>query len=196
MIAFIKGKIEEKFAGSLVLDVAGVGYEVIVSAQDYETAQLGEAAKFYTYHYTREQSEELFGFKSLTAKRLFELLTTVQGIGPKAGMAILSLADAETVRNAIANADAAYIARAVGVGKKTAEKVIIDLSDKVGSPKVYGRVDVQGVLGESSISKDDALEALIALGYSLNDATDALKDISMELSVVERIKLALRQRRD
>ncbi|MDR1300564.1 MAG: Holliday junction branch migration protein RuvA [Candidatus Nomurabacteria bacterium] len=195
MIAFIKGKIEEKFAGSLVIDVAGVGYEIIVSDQDYDAAVLGEEAKFYTYHHVREQSEELFGFKSLVAKRLFELLTTVQGIGPKASMAILSLSDAENVRNAIANADSAYVARASGVGKKTAEKVIIDLSDKVGAPKIYGRSGEASKTPENlSGVKDDALEALISLGYTLSDATAALGDISPDLPVEERIKLALRQR--
>jgi Holliday junction DNA helicase RuvA len=193
MIAFIKGKVEEKFAGSLVLDVSGVGYEVIVSNQDYDAVTLGEKIKLYTYHHIREQSEELFGFKTLAAKRLFELLTTVQGIGPKAGMAILSLSEAENVRNAIATADSAYIAQAAGVGKKTAERVILDLSDKVGAPRVYGRPDAPDITGVASGVKDDALEALIALGYTLNDATDALKDISPELTVAERVRLALKK---
>jgi Holliday junction DNA helicase RuvA len=194
MIAFIKGKIEEKFAGSLVLDVSGVGYEVIVSNQDYDAAVLGEETKLYTYHHIREQSEELFGFKTLAAKRLFELLTTVQGIGPKAGMAILSLSEAENVRNAIATADSAYIAQAAGVGKKTAERVIVDLSDKVGAPRVYGRSPESPDLSNITPGvKDDALEALIALGYTLNDATDALKNVPTELTVAERVRMALKK---
>ena len=99
---------------------------------------LGEEQKFFTYHAIRENAEELYGFSSLAAKKIFELLISVQGVGPKAAIAILSLAEAEEVRNAIANADAAFVAKASGVGKKTAERVIVDLRDKVGIPSRYG----------------------------------------------------------
>ena len=88
MIAHIQGKIAEKFAGSVIVDVSGVGYEIIVPETEYNKATLGEGIKFYTYHHIREQSQELFGFSSLAAKKLFELLITVQGIGPKAAIAI------------------------------------------------------------------------------------------------------------
>ena len=134
MIAHLNGVVAEKFANLITIDVHGVGYEVTVSSIDFDNTNLGEERKFYTYHAVRENSEDLYGFTSLAAKKLFELLISVQGIGPKAAMAILSLAEAEEVRNAIANADTAFIARAAGVGKKSAERVIVDLSDKVGTP--------------------------------------------------------------
>lgn len=192
MIAHLFGTIAEKFdAGSIVIDVRGVGYEVSVSAGDFEAVALGQDAKFYTYHHVREQAEELFGFSSLAAKKLFEMLITVQGVGPKAALAIISLGDAEHVRNAIANADSAFVQKAAGVGKKTAERVVVDLSDKVGLPTHYGRADtpVQVELNTS----DEALEALMALGYTLADATKALENIDVNLPTAQRVTEALKK---
>lgn len=192
MIAHIWGKVVEKYANSTIVDVSGVGYEVQVSLSDYERLVVGEDIKLHTYHHIREQSQELFGFTSLAAKKLFELLITVQGVGPKAALAILSLDEAEAVRNAIANSDTTYIARASGVGKKTAERVVVDLSDKVGTPLRY---DVNLPSGISHVlhHTDEALEALMALGYSLNDATNALEGVSTDLSTAERVTQALRR---
>ncbi|MBQ9018684.1 Holliday junction branch migration protein RuvA [Candidatus Saccharibacteria bacterium] len=193
MISHVKGVIDEKFGGSLIVDVGGVGYEVMVPASDFEDARLGEERKFFTYHAVREQSEELYGFSSLAAKRLFELLISVQGIGPKAGIAILSLSDAEEVRNAIANADAAFISKASGVGKKSAERVIVDLRDKVGAPSRYGATEIKvGVVGSSEKKPDEALDALMALGFTLKEATAALETVDASLPTEERIRLALK----
>jgi len=190
MIAHIAGVVAEKFGNSIIVDVHGIGYEVQVPLGDYEHAVLQEEVKFYTYHHIREQSQDLFGFSSLAAKKLFELLITVQGVGPKAALAILSLADSETVRNSIANSDAAFIARASGVGKKTAERVTVDLSDKVGLALRTNN----DTFGNSSViaGNDEALEALMALGYNLNDATKALEGISTDLSTAERVTQALK----
>ncbi len=190
MIAHVFGIVAEKFGGAVIVDVAGIGYEINTATGDYDAVRLGDEVKFYTYHHIREQSQELFGFSSLAAKKLFEMLITVQGVGPKAALAILSLDEAEHVRNAIANADSTYLAKASGVGKKTAERVVVDLSDKVGMPIVYRRheSDVQTELNTS----DEALEALIALGYTLHDATKALEHVDTKLSTSERVREALR----
>ncbi len=193
MIAHLKGILTEKFDNSVIIDVNGVGYEVALSGIDYENLNLDDEVKLYTYHHVREQAEELFGFTSLAAKRLFELLISVQGIGPKAGMAILSLAPAEEVRNAIANADSAYVAKASGVGKKSAERVIVDLRDKVGLPTYYGRKN-EPITPAKPVEKDEALDALMALGFTLADATKALEGIDPALSVEERIRAALKNR--
>ena len=192
MIAHIKGILTEKFDNSVIIDVNGVGYEVALSAIDYDQLSLDDEVKLYTYHLVREQSEELFGFTSLAAKKLFELLISVQGVGPKAGMAILSLAPAEEVRNAIANADSAYISKASGVGKKSAERVIVDLLDKVGLPTYYGRKSEPQTAKPAE--NDEALDALMALGLNLADATKALEGVDPSLSVEERIRAALRNR--
>lgn len=190
MIAHIKGQIAEKFNNSVIVDVHGVGYEITLTALDYDNAKLGDEIKFYTYHSIRENAEELYGFSSLAAKKLFELLISVQGIGPKAAIAILSLAQPEEVRNAIANADAAFVSKASGVGKKSAERVIVDLRDKVGIPSHYGATEIVSTPGKNE--PDEALDALIALGFPLKEATAALEKVDKTLSVEERIKLALK----
>ncbi|QWB90963.1 MAG: Holliday junction branch migration protein RuvA [Candidatus Saccharimonas sp.] len=188
MIAHISGKIVEKFAGSVIVDVAGVGYEVIVPINEFERAVLGDDIKFYTYHNITDRSQELFGFSSLAAKKLFELLITVQGIGPRAGVAIMSLGETEDVRNSIACEDAKFIQKASGVGKKSAERVILDLKDKVGMA-----ISKHNSVGTNiSLASDEALEALIALGFNLNDATKALEQIPRDLPTEERITLALK----
>lgn len=192
MIAHIFGKVAEKFNSSVIVDVNGVGYEIQLTAGDFDSVEIDSEVKFFTYHHIREQSQELYGFSSLVAKKLFEMLITVQGVGPKAALAILSLGDHEAVRNAIAGSDAIFISRASGVGKKTAERVVVDLSDKVGHV-IMSNVNN---LGYSRIvpGNDEALEALMALGFNLNDASKALEDVSTELSVSERVKQALRRR--
>ncbi len=193
MIAHVFGKAVEKVSSSVIVDVHGVGYEVQVTTGDFEATEIDSDVKFYTYHHVREQSQELFGFSSLVAKKLFEMLITVQGVGPKAALSILSLGHSEKVRNAIAGSDAAFIAMASGVGKKTAERVVVDLSDKVG----HAIASDVNIIGLSNIipAGDEALEALMALGYNLNDATKALEGISTELSTSERVTLALRGNR-
>ena len=190
MIAHVRGKIVEKFSNSVIIDVNGVGYEVALTSIDYDSLNLDDDAKLYTYHHIREQAEELFGFTSLAAKKLFELLITVQSVGPKAAMAILSLAPTEEVRNAIANADASYVAKASGVGKKTAERIIVDLREKVGLPVYYNQ---KSEPQPQKVANDEALDALMALGFTLADATKALEGISVDLPVEERIREALKR---
>lgn len=188
MIAHVSGVVAEKFGNSVIVDVHDVGYEVQVAAGDFERALLNEPIKFYTYHHIREQSQELFGFSSLAAKKLFELLITVQGVGPKAALSILSLGDSEAVRNGIANGDSGFVSKASGVGRKIAERIVVDLSDKVGLA-----VTVAHASGVAHIpAGDEALEALMALGYNLNDATVALENIPKDLPTAERVTLALR----
>lgn len=188
MISHVSGVVAEKFANSVIIDVHGVGYEVQVAASDFEIASLGEDVKFYTYHHVREQSQELFGFSSIVAKKLFEMLITVQGVGPKAGLAILSISDSENVRNAIASGDSGFISKANGVGKKIAERVVVDLSDKVGLPTSIAHATGAAVVPVS----DEALEALIALGYSLVDATTALESVPSGIPTAERVRQALK----
>jgi Holliday junction DNA helicase RuvA len=190
MIAHVSGVVAEKFNSSIIVDVHGIGYEVAVALGDYEHAVLNEPVKFYTFHHIREQSQELFGFTSLAAKKLFEMLITVQGVGPKAALSILSLGDNEAVRNAIASGDSMYITKANGVGKRIAERLVVDLTDKVGLV-IRTNVSVTGTSHELNYN-DEALEALMALGYTLNDATRALEGISTDLSTVDRVTQALK----
>jgi Holliday junction DNA helicase RuvA len=192
MIAHVRGQVAEKFANSVIIDVQGVGYEVSLTSIDFENLSLGNDVKLYTYHLVREQAEDLFGFTSLAAKKLFELLITVQGVGPKGAMAILSLAPTEEVRNAIANQDAGFISKASGVGKKSAERIIVDLREKVGLPTYYGRKSEPEQ--QALQANDEALDALMALGYNLADSTKALEGVDPNLSVEDRIREALKNR--
>lgn len=194
MIAHLFGTITEKLPASVIIDVHGVGYELILSAPDAERINLHDEVKFYTYHALRENAEDLYGFTSLAAKKLFEMLISVNGIGPKAAISILSLGSPEEVRNAIANTDAAFIAKATGVGKKSAERVIVDLRDKVGLPSHYGATETKFTLAAPAGPADEALDALIALGFPLKEASAALADVDPSLPVEERIRLALKQK--
>lgn len=192
MIALIQGKAIEKFLNSVVVLASGVGYEIQVTSDDYERTEINAEIKFYTFHSVRENSEDLYGFSTLMAKKLFELLITVQGIGPKAALAILSLGDAESVRSAIAAEDLTFVSQAQGIGKKTAEKLIVSLRDKVGAPTyIPSRNPEKDAI---NFSGDEALDALIALGFTLSDATIALSDVPRDLSTSERVKLALKQK--
>ena len=176
MIAHVRGVVAEKFNGALIVDVHGVGYEVQVALGDYEAMTLDSEVKLYTYHHVREQSDELFGFSTLAAKKLFEMLITVQGVGPKAALAILSLGNAEQVRNAIAHSDTTYISKASGVGKKTAERVSVDLNDKVGLPTN---------MGHASAPVQTELDTMA-------DATKALENVDSSLPTSKRVTEALK----
>lgn len=189
MIAHVNGIVAEKFENSLIVDVGGVGYEVQVSLGDYETAVLQQKIKLYTHHHVREQSQDLFGFSSLAAKRLFELLISVQGIGPKAALAILSLSTSQHVRSAIANGDVLFIQKASGVGKRSAERVVVDLKDKVGLAAAAYELAPKGQT--TPMQGDDALDALMALGYNLAQAVQSLEGVDSDLPTQQRIKLAL-----
>ena len=192
MIAHIRGIVTEKIAGTIVVDVQGVGYELSVALGDFEAAQNGQEATFYTYHHIREQAEELFGFGSLAAKKLFQILIAVQGVGPKAALAILSLGSSEQVRNALAQGDAGFVQKAAGVGKKTAERIIVDVRDKVGVPTQFDTTESTLTAPTPGEQPDEAREALMALGYTLADATKALEGIAQDLPTAERVRLALK----
>lgn len=187
MIAHVMGEVVEKTRGALIIDVGGIGYEVQVATGELDTATLGERIKLYTHDHLRETAHELFGFSSLTAKRLFELLISVAGVGPKMALAILSLGDAESIRSSIALGDSAFIQRASGVGKRIAERVAVDLKDKVGAPGTALTPDSPA----QNLAGDDALDALLSLGYNLQQANEALARVDIKLDVQGRIKQAL-----
>lgn len=189
MIAHVKGVIAEKFNSSVIVDVQGVGYEVTVPMGEYDDLNLDDAIKLYTYHHIREQTQELFGFSSLTAKKIFEMLITVQGVGPKAAISILSVGDVESVRNAIGSSDTAFISKATGVGKKTAERVALDLHDKVGPVTGFARPTEEA---KPAHIDDDALQALMALGFTLQDASERLAHVPTDLTTSERVTAALK----
>ncbi len=191
MIAILSGIIAEKLGEVVVLDVAGVGYGLLVASEDYSALETGTSAKVYIYEHIRENSHELFGFLRLETKALFELLLGVNGIGPKMALNMLSIGSGSQVRQAIASGDIKFIQQANGVGKRVAERVVVDLKDKVG----LSGIDLQntGILqSDSTILNDEAVEALVSLGYSTADAVKALAAIDAGQSTEDRIKQVLK----
>ena len=191
MIATLTGTIAEKLAEVVVLDVHGVGYGTLVTSEDYGRLVMGQSAKLYIYEHIREQSHDLFGFIKPDTKQLFEQLLEVNGVGPKMALNVLSIGGTNDVRSAIASGDTKFIQAANGVGKKVAERIIVELKDKVGL--VGADLESTGLLqGENALLKDEAVQALVALGYSSQDAVVALQNVDPKLSTEKRVKLALK----
>ena len=191
MIATLNGVVSEKLADIVVLDVVGVGYGLFVTIEDHRRLVSGEPAKLYIYEHIREQQHDLFGFLSRESKDFFELLLSVNGVGPKMALNMLSIGSSNEVKQAIASGDVKFIQGASGVGRRLAERVVVDLKDKVGLVGVD--LESTGMLqSDDSLMKDEAVEALVALGYSPQDATKALQNIDPKLSTKERLTQALR----
>jgi Holliday junction DNA helicase RuvA len=187
MIAHVSGEVVEKFDSSLIVDVGGLGYEVLVANGDHDAVALHDRVKLYIHDHLRENAHDLFGFTSLAAKKLFELLISVSGVGPRMALSILSLGAVEQVSSSIASGDVVYVQQAAGVGKRIAERVTNELRDKVGLPGVQ----ISGAT-VTMTRGDDALDALVSLGYTLQHATMALGRVDISLSVQDRIKQALK----
>lgn len=197
MIAFVKGRIDDITEENVVIDVGGVGCNVKISG---ETAALlpgiNEEVKLYTYTWVREDTFNLYGFLTKDDLEVFKKLITVNGIGPKGGLAILSVMSADSLRFAIIAGDAAAIAKAPGIGKKTAERVILDLRDKISIEDTFVPVKTRGHAEETvdGKAKNEAVEALTALGYPASDALRAVNQVPFEegMSVEAVLKLALK----
>lgn len=186
MIAFIKGKIIQKTDKSLVVNTSNIGYQVFTSNDILSKAVLGAEIELWTYLAVRENAMDLFGFETIDEKNFFELLLSVSGIGPRSALSILSIAPMTTIKKAIGSGDTSYLTKVSGIGRKTAEKIVVELRDKLSA---LGHNDESGSLrGES-----DVLEALQTLGYSLNEARNAAKEIPSDIvGTNARIKEALK----
>lgn len=192
MIATLEGEIAEKIGSVIVIESAGVGYGVLVPFEDFGALHSGETAKLYIHESIRENAHDLFGFRTKEAKVLFEQLLSVKGVGPKMALAILSVASLSYVRQAIAGGDIKFISQAAGVGKRAAERVVVDLKDKVG---LAASADATEFLNSPAADpNDEALQGMVALGYSVQDASEALKKVDLKLSPAERIKQALKNK--
>ncbi len=179
MYAYIKGTIEEKYEDYIVIENGGIGYNIMMpTAFIYELPELHGEAKIYTYTAVREDAFLLYGFTNKEALTLFKQLITVSGIGPKGGLAILSALSPMQIKMAILSGDSKLISTAPGIGKKTAERVIIDLKDKISNEQIAFSQDfVAGNISESipmSKESDETIQALIALGYGMVEAKNAV----------------------
>jgi Holliday junction DNA helicase RuvA len=187
MIARLEGIIVHTTDKFFIIDVSGVGYKLYVTGETISSCLLGDHASFWVYTAVRENSIDLYGFKSINELSFFELLLDVSGIGPKGALGIIALAPIDTIKRAIATGDVSYLNKVSGIGKKTAEKIIIELRDKLKDYKNEG--DTPGLLRD----ENDILEALKSLGYSQNEARSALQQVPATIiGTNARIKEALR----
>lgn len=198
MIAFVKGSLADVESDRVIIDVGGIGYNVFVSSYTMGRLPLeGNEIKLYTYLNVKEDLMQLYGFLSKDELRIFKLLIGVNGIGPKGGLGILSYLTPDDLRFAVMANDVKAISAAPGIGKKTAEKLILELKDKLGSIEPEEVPVSESVTGNTPFSKEiqtDAVQALVALGYGSTEALRAVTNVMTEQedSVEEILKKALK----
>ena len=202
MISFIKGYIAETTENSVILETDSIGYEIFMTGPAIEeTSRMQDKIKIYTYFHVREDAMQLYGFLSRDDLEMFRLLLNVNGIGPKAAMGVLAAITADELRFAVLSDDVKTISRAPGIGKKTAQKLILELKDKLKLEDAFEKkLDHQEEnlsLTDTSLrdSRQEAVEALTALGYSSTNALRAVRQVSEETGddVEAILKAALKQ---
>ncbi|MEI6280653.1 MAG: Holliday junction branch migration protein RuvA [bacterium] len=183
MIGSIKGKIILKTEKFILVETNGVGYKVNASLDVLSKKyKLGDEIFLFIHTHVREDALDLYGFLDQEELKFFEMLINVSGIGPRSALAILGIASIETLRKAIGTGDTSYLTKISGIGRKTAEKIVIELRDKMGT-----------ILTDGSLQLElDALEALKSLGYSQSEARDALKKVSPDTNTNTKIREALK----
>ncbi|MDD7669492.1 MAG: Holliday junction branch migration protein RuvA [Agathobacter sp.] len=198
MYAYIKGELAEINTDHIVIEAGGIGYQVFISLQTFDyLPSVGENLKIYTYLYLREDAMILYGFLTKDDLELFKLLISVSGIGPKGGLSILSTLEADDLRFAILSGDAKAISKAPGVGGKTAQRVILELKDKLSLEDAFEakteHVQKNAAAAGGSV-KNDAVMALTALGYSSTESLKAVStvEITEDMDVEEVLKAALK----
>ncbi|MFA6458895.1 MAG: Holliday junction branch migration protein RuvA [Candidatus Paceibacterota bacterium] len=189
MIAFLRGNIIETGPRYAVVDTGSVGYKVWLTDDTLHSIETNKDAAFWTYLAVRENSQDLYGFPKKSDRDFFELLISVSGIGPKSALNILSLVASETLASAVRTGSTSHLVKVSGIGKKTAEKIVLELKDKLGL--FTGSQSPESMREMSSDS--DTIEALKALGYETDDAREALKKIDKNISDTgAKVKAALK----
>lgn len=185
MISHLSGTLLFRGTRYVLIDIAGVGYKVFVPLETLKAlpVKIGEPVKVFTYLYVRETALELYGFATMAELEFFEMLISISGIGPKSALGILSVAPLDSLKRAIASGETTYLTKISGIGKKIAEKIIVELRDKLGGPD-----------GAPMTSDEtDALDALVSLGYNVREARDALRKVSGSVaSLDQKIKESLK----
>lgn len=197
MIGFVQGKVDAISEDNVVIDTGAIGYNVRISAKTaQELPGIGQEVRLYTYTSVREDGISLFGFLSRDSLDIFKKIITVNGIGPKGGLAVLSVMSADELKFAIISGNAQAITKAPGIGKKTAERVILDLKDKISveDTQIQKEISSYDGLPQTGKAQNEAVEALTALGYSATDALHAVRQIEYaeEMDVEAILKLALK----
>ena len=186
MISVIEGKIELKTLKFVIIKTNGVGYKVFCSLKTLSeiSSSADKPVKLFTHSYIREDNFDLYGFLSFEELEFFEMLISVSGIGPKAALGVLSIASLTDVKASIASGQVSLLIRVSGIGKKTAERVILELRNKV-------EASIAGIKG--LVTDQEAIEALVSLGYTASQARKALEQVSAKVKKIEeRVKEALK----
>ena len=198
MIAYIQGKVAEKNPTRAVIDVNGIGYEILVPISSYERiGAVGETAKLLTYLHVREDILQLFGFSTQDEREMFLLLISISGIGPKSALGIISSIATKDLKHAIAHEDLNLLTAVPGIGKKTAQRIVVELKDKVAKLGAISDAGSRTIPSGTSAIADEAMMALISLGYHKSIAEKAIvkalqDNKNKELSLQDLIKTALR----
>lgn len=198
MIAYIQGLVAEKNPTRAVIDVNGIGYEILVPISSYERiGAVGETAKLLTYLHVREDILQLFGFSTQDEREMFLLLISISGIGPKSALGIISSIATKDLKHAIAHEDLNLLTAVPGIGKKTAQRIVVELKDKVAKLGAISDAGSRTIPSGTSAIADEAMMALISLGYHKSIAEKAIvkalqDNKNKELSLQDLIKTALR----
>ena len=184
MIAYLNGQVKQIGEKSLILLVNNVGYKVAVSGNLLSKIKVGDDLELEVVTVVKEDAFDLYGFPSFHNKRMFQLLTTISGVGPKSALNILDAASAEEIAEAVINQDPAILKTVSGIGAKTAERIVLELKNKITKG-----IETTVSAGSSQV---DVFDALQGLGYQLSEIRDALKSVDNKLSLEEKIKAALK----
>lgn len=184
MIAFVRGTAVNMTENSVIVEAGGIGYEIYMTGTDLSQIHMGEEVKIHTYFNVREDAMQLYGFRSKDDLQMFKLLLGVNGVGPKAAVGVLAGITADELRFAILSDDVKTLSKAPGIGKKTAQKLILELKDKMKLEDAFElklaheQEKAVAGLGEISDGRQEAVEALVALGYSSTDALRAVRKVT------------------
>lgn len=184
MIAFVRGTAVDMTENSVIVEAGGIGYEIYMTGTDLSQIHMGEEVKIHTYFNVREDAMQLYGFRSKDDLQMFKLLLGVNGVGPKAAVGVLAGITADELRFAILSDDVKTLSKAPGIGKKTAQKLILELKDKMKLEDAFEiklaheQEKTAAGLGEVSDGRQEAVEALVALGYSSTDALRAVRKVT------------------
>lgn len=195
MLSYIKGELANISTDSIIVENNGIGFHIYVPGSILSDLPIvGSEVKIHTYFHVKEDLMQLYGFLSKDDLNVFKQLITVNGIGPKGALAILSTITADNLRFAVLAGDEKAISKAPGIGKKTAQRLIIELKDKLNIEDAFGKDDTMVVPQRDDSDREDAIQALVALGYSQSDAFKAVSKVSGEnLGVEDIIKEALKK---
>ena len=196
MIAYLSGRLVFKDPTYVIIDVGGIGYQVKISLQTYSKIKDEEQIRLLTFLHIKEDAHTLYGFKEEVEKRLFLLLISINGVGPNTGLMILSSLSSEEIEHAILSGDVGTIQAVKGIGAKTAQRIILELKDKVGKSTSGDLTAPLGFLKSSNKPREEALQALITLGFpkavAEKNIAQVLKKTTGEISLEDLIKASLK----